>query len=218
MLVTLAVQTKKYYNIYYAKIKRTNGIISAVVLLSLLVNHEVFSMKKLILSVVMLLMLLPSLCWAVEPIITSDSRTFNPLKGIYDLRGNVFVQFPVHDTTLTITGDTTQVYLYNMEVHGQGNITLSFGEMRFNCDQVDVYHSDRTAYVNGNLKFQDEAVNITADSGSYCWKTKLAAFHGNVKVNGKPQNDDIAYNVTTKKIAKQTTQTNTNKATKNPKP
>lgn len=174
-------------------------------------------MKKIILSVVMLLMLLPSLCWAVEPVIKSDSRTFNPIKGIYDLRGNVFVQFPAHDTTLTITGDVTQVYLYNMEVHGQGNIKLSFGEMHFNCDKVDVYHSDRTAYVNGNLKFQDEAVTITADSGSYSWKTKVAAFHGNVKVNGQPQDGDIAYNVMTKEIIQQAAPPKAQQA-KNPKP
>lgn len=171
-------------------------------------------MKKLILSIAMLLMLLPSLCWAVEPIITSDSRTFNPIKGIYDLRGNVFVQFSTHDTTLTITGDETKVHLYNMEVHGQGNIKLSFGDLHFNCDKVDVYHSDRTAYVNGNLNFQDDTVHITADSGSYCWKTKLAAFHGSVKINGELQNGDVTYNIMTKKITKQTAQTNTTKEQK----
>lgn len=174
-------------------------------------------MKKFLLSIVMLLSLLPSLCWAVEPVITSDTRTFNPIKGIYDLRGNVFVQFPTHDTTLTITGDQTTVHLYNMEVHGQGNIKLSFGDMHFNCDKVDVYHSDRTAYVNGSLNFQDEAVNITADSGSYCWKTKLAAFHGNVMVNGQPQEGDIAYHVLTKKITQQVSKPDASKA-KNPKP
>lgn len=97
-------------------------------------------------------MMLPSMCFA-DPVIKSDSRTFNPLTGVYDLQGNVFVQFPAHDTTLTITGDATKVYLYAMEVHGQGNIRLSFGDMSFACDKVDVYHSGRTAYVNGNLVF-----------------------------------------------------------------
>ncbi len=178
-------------------------------------------MKKFILSVVMLLMLLPSLCWAVEHVITSDTRSFNPLKGIYDLHGNVFVQFPAHDTTLTITGDTTQVHLYNMEVHGQGNIKLSFGDMHFNCDKVDVYHSDRTAYVNGSLNFQDDTVKITANSGSYCWKTKIAAFHGSVKVNGQPQDGDVAYNVITKKIISQAAPPSASKSApkaENPKP
>ena len=48
-------------------------------------------MKKLLLVITMLLMLLPSLCFA-DPVIKSDSRTFNPIKGVYDLEGNVFVQ------------------------------------------------------------------------------------------------------------------------------
>ena len=103
-------------------------------------------MKKLLLILTMLVMMLPSMCFA-DPVIKSDSRTFNPLTGVYDLQGNVFVQFPAHDTTLTITGDATKVYLYAMEVHGQGNIRLSFSDMSFACDKVDVYHSGRTAYV-----------------------------------------------------------------------
>lgn len=159
-------------------------------------------MKKYILAFVMVLLMLPSLCLAVEPTIKSDTRTFNPLKGIYDLRGHVFVQFPAHDTLLTITGDNTRVHLYQMEVHGQGNITLSFGDMSFNCDKVDVYHSDRTAYVSGNCNFKDGSTTITADLGSYCWKTKLAAFSGKVKVNGKSYKGDIAYNVITKQFIK----------------
>ena len=150
----------------------------------------------------MVLLMLPSLCLAVEPTIKSDTRTFNPLKGIYDLQGHVFVQFPAHDTLLTITGDNTRVHLYQMEVHGQGNITLSFGEMCFNCDKVDVYHSDRAAYVAGNCNFKDGSTTITADLGSYCWKTKLAAFSGKVKVNGKSHKGDIAYNVITKQFIK----------------
>ena len=157
-------------------------------------------MKKFLLALVMALMMLPSLCFAADPVIKSDIRSFNPLKGIYDLQGHVFVQFPAHDTTLTITGNTTQVYLYKMEVHGQGNITLSFGEMSFKCDKVDVYHSDRTAYVEGKCKFKDGKVSITSDKGSYCWKTKLASFQGNVKVNGKAHKGDVTYNVMTKKF------------------
>lgn len=157
-------------------------------------------MKKLLLAIVMLL--IPSLCFA-DPVITSDSRTFNPMTGVYDLQGNVFVQFPVHDTTLTITGDSTKVYMYAMEVHGNGNIRLSFGDMHFNCDKVDVYHSNRTAYVTGKLHFNDNATTITADSGSYNWSTKVAAFHGNVNVNGTPHDGDIAYNVVEKRIVAQ---------------
>ena len=45
-------------------------------------------MKKLLLILTMLVMMLPSMCFA-DPVIKSDSRTFNPLTGVYDLQGNV---------------------------------------------------------------------------------------------------------------------------------
>ncbi len=160
-------------------------------------------MKKIILTIVMLVCMLPAMCFAADPVITSDSRTFNPMTGVYNLQGNVFVQFPAHDSTLTITGDSTQVYMYSMEVHGQGNIKLSFGDLHFNCDKVDVYHSNSTAYVDGNINFNDGTTTITADSGSYSWKTKVAAFHGNVKVNGAAHDGDVAYNVEQQKIVVQ---------------
>lgn len=156
-------------------------------------------MKKLLILVLILIMI-PVSCLAAEPVIRSDTRTFNPLTGVYDLVGNVYVQFPAHDKMLTITGDKTQVMLYDMEVHGVGNIALSYDQLSFLCDKVDVYHSDRTAYVNGNLHFTHDKTNITADSGSFCWKTKLASFHGNVKVNGAPQPGDVVYNVEEKKF------------------
>lgn len=160
-------------------------------------------MKKILLTICMLLMLIPSVCLAEGPTITSDSRTFDPIRGIYDLRGNVFVQFPAQDTMLTITGDTTQVYLYAAEVHGKDNITLTYGNMNFRCDKVDVYGTESTAYVSGNISFVQGGTSITADSGSFNWRTKLASFSGNVKVNGKPQKDGVTYNVIKSEIVPQ---------------
>lgn len=156
-------------------------------------------MKKVI-ALILMLLILPTFCLAAEPTIRSDSRTFNPLTGVYDLKGNVFVQFPAHDKTLTITGDETKVSLYEMEVHGQGNIYLSYDNLNFYCDKVDVYHSERTAYVTGNLKFNSNNLTITADKGSFSWKTKTAAFSGNVTVNGQKQPGDVIYNVEQEKF------------------
>lgn len=159
-------------------------------------------MKKLLLILTMLVMMLPSMCFA-DPVIKSDSRTFNPLTGVYDLQGNVFVELPTNDSTISITGDTAKVYVYSLQVHSQGNIHLSFDNTNFTCDNVVVYHSNSTAYVNGNLVFNDNSNKITADSGSYCWKTKIAAFHGNVTVNGQPHDGDVAYNVMEKQFTAQ---------------
>lgn len=159
-------------------------------------------MKRLLLILTMLVMMLPSMCFA-DPVIKSDSRTFNPLTGVYDLQGNVFVQLPINDSTISITGDTAKVYVYSLQIHSQGNIHLSLDNTNFTCDNVDVCHTNSTAYVNGNLVFNDNSNKITADSGSYCWKTKIAAFHGNVTVNGQPHDGDVAYNVMEKQITAQ---------------
>lgn len=156
--------------------------------------------EKILLTICMLLMLIPSVCLADGPVITSDSRTFDPIRGIYDLRGNVFVQFPAHDTMLTITGDRTQVYVYAAEVHGQDDITLSYGNMNFRCDKVDVYGTKNIAYVSGNINFLQGGTSITADNGSFSWDTKLATFSGNVKVNGAPHQGGVTYNVISSKI------------------
>lgn len=164
-------------------------------------------MKKILL-IIMLLLTIPSMCLAAEQtssthktkkggevIIQSDTRTFDIMKGIYDLNGNVHVQLPARDKTLTIKGDRTKVHFYAMEVHGSGNILLLYDDLTFNCDTVDVYHKDRTAYVKGNLQFKHGKTKISADSGTFNWKTKLATFTGNVKVNGQSQSGTITYNV-----------------------
>jgi lipopolysaccharide export system protein LptA len=169
-------------------------------------------MKKIFLAILMMF-LLPALCLAGEAtssthktskgnevVIQSDVRTFDIMKGVYDLQGNVFVQFPARDKTLTIKGDRTAVHLYKMEVHGKGNITLIYDELDFKCDTVDVYHKGRTAYVNGNIQFQHGDTNITADKGQFNWKTKLATFEGNVHVNGAPQAGKVTYNIIEKKL------------------
>ncbi len=87
-----------------------------------------------------------------------------------------------------------------MEVHGQGNITLSFEDIDFSCDQVDVYHKQHTALLAGNIHFKAEALDVLSDKASYCWKTKLATFSGNVKVNNEPKPDNTQYNLITKQF------------------
>ena len=157
-------------------------------------------MRKKILSLIIALLLsLPAVCFAaVTPTITSDSRTFNPLTGVYELTGNVFVQFPIKGTDITIVADYAKVQMYQLEVHGNGGIKLNFGDIGFTCDKVDVYGSERTAYMEGSSDFNADGVHITSDSSSYCWKTKLASFSGNVVVNGEAKSGTVYYNIKTR--------------------
>lgn len=169
-------------------------------------------MKKIILSI-LILFLIPVHCLAGngvssthsiskgrELVVQSDSRTFDVLKGIYELNGNVYVNLPLRKKNIIVKGDRASVHIYDLEVHCEGNINLSYGDLNFNCDSVDVYHKGSTAYITGNLQFDDGKTKITADKGKYCWKTKLATFEGNVIVNGENKGNKVTYHIINKII------------------
>lgn len=142
-------------------------------------------------------MLIPATCLAGKFTVASDSREFNIVTGEYNLAGHVIVEFPAQGSTMTITGDKAIVQMYQQELHGNGNITLTWDNLNFNCDIVDVYHTQNTAYLKGNLRFKANGNNITSNTGVYNWNTKVAKFSGNVIVNGSRKSGDVSYSFKT---------------------
>ena len=104
-------------------------------------------MKRIFAILFMLMFLFIPSAFAAQPDISSDSQTFNPFTGVYDLKGHVHVDLGDR----VIDGDAAQVYLYQLEVHAQGNISLTDKPtgIHFDCDSVEVKGNERTAYVNG---------------------------------------------------------------------
>ncbi len=136
--------------------------------------------------------MIPSVCFA-EFTVNSATKNFDILTGDYHLTGNVIVKFPVQNSTMSIKGDQAVVQTWQQELHANGNIKLSWENLNFSCDRVDVYHTDKTAYLSGKLFFKANGNHITADTGTYCWKTKLARFNGNVTVNGVAKPGTVTY-------------------------
>lgn len=132
----------------------------------------------------MLVFFLPTIALA-KPIIKYDRQSFDPLKGIYYLEGNVSVQTGGR----LITADAAQVELYSLQVHAQGNITLTQGNLVFTGDEVNVYGKDKLAVVSGDITFSDGTVSLTATTGNFNWGTKDAVFDGNVLIDA----DDSAF-------------------------
>ena len=155
-------------------------------------------MKRIIFAIFLICVSFFSITFAAEPTVTSDVRTFNPFTGVYNLKGNVHVDLGER----VIDADAAQVFMYKMEVYGQGNIHLfdKKDHISFYCDKVEVFGNKRTAYVVGNMCFKQDDLTILADKGSFNWKTKLAVFSGNVKVNGESKPTDITYNVRSKQF------------------
>ncbi|HIU63626.1 MAG TPA: organic solvent tolerance protein OstA [Candidatus Avacidaminococcus intestinavium] len=166
-------------------------------------------MKKLFIAF-LLIFLVPVSCFA-KPTIKYDKQSFDPLRGIYYLEGNVSV-----DTgSRLITADQAQVELYSLEVHAYGNITLTQDSLVFTGDEVHVYGKNKNAVVTGDIAFSDGTVTINAEQGSFNWGNKDAHFTDNVRINapdsaftGSTQDlpnrrsadgliytDDITYNV-----------------------
>lgn len=134
-----------------------------------------------------------------DVVITSDARHFNPLTGIYDLNGHVYVKFPIHGESMIVEADTAQVKLYSQEVNARGNITLQFGTMTFKCDKTYVPIKERRAEVEGNIYFKHEYTEIKADSAVYNWKSKIATFK-NASYNGRSKKGTLTYDVMKKKL------------------
>ena len=80
-------------------------------------------MKRIFAVLFMLMFLFIPSAFAAQPDISSDSQTFNPFTGVYDLKGHVHVDLGDR----VIDGDAAQVYLYQLEVHAQGNISPALG-------------------------------------------------------------------------------------------
>jgi len=156
-------------------------------------------MKKIFIFLC-LFMFLPTLCLAA-PDIKYNKQHFDPIRGIYNLEGDVSVTVG----SRVISADKAQVEMYSIEVHAQGNIHLQQDDIAFYGDTVDVYGSRKTAEVNGNLSFTQGDTAITSDSGIFNWETKNAVFNGNVNVTtptGNMKANKIVYNIVTHEITK----------------
>lgn len=59
--------------------------------------------------------------------------------------------------------------------------------------------------MTGSCIFVNGSNTISADQGSFNWKTKLASFEGNVKVNGTPKEGKVTYDVLKQSFVEEST-------------
>ena len=77
-------------------------------------------MKRIFAVLFMLMFLFIPSAFAAQPDISSDSQTFNPFTELRFKRARTR-----GFSDRVIDGDAAQVYLYQLEVHAQGNISLT---------------------------------------------------------------------------------------------
>ena len=130
-----------------------------------------------------------------KPIIKADKQSFDPSRGVYSLKGNVYV----YASGRSVTANEATFDPASLQVWADGNVTFKQDGMIITGDTLRVYVSKKTAILSGNIMFKNATLAISATEGEYNWKSKVATFKNNVVVkddSGEPDYfSDFSYNV-----------------------
>ena len=121
-----------------------------------------------------------------KPTVSADTTTFDENTGRYHLTGHVTVIFDNRITQM----DDAQVSPTNLEIWGQGNVSLQKGdELVFTADAVYLEGFAPSATLFGRVNLERPGLVIRAESVTCDWKSGTATFHGHVICieNGREQ-------------------------------
>lgn len=143
-------------------------------------------MRFLMLVAVVLGLLLPQVTpveaggpvFAGKPVIKADKSRYDFEKGLYELNGNVYIEFRGQK----ITAGQARASLGTMEIWGGGGVTFAFEDMFVTADSVRVISLQSRALIIGRVVFTRADLTIRADSADLNWDKGLARFDGNVKL------------------------------------
>ncbi|MBR4903143.1 MAG: hypothetical protein IKZ53_00560 [Selenomonadaceae bacterium] len=138
--------------------------------------------------------------FAEMPEISAGETYFDISKGVYVLKGNVYVATNNHGFRATITADEAQVSVVKQKCWATGNVKLAQENIIFSCDRAYLQWQTRTAEVTGNVKFKNKkSVAINSDTAIFNWKEKIVDFYGKVTLNGE-EFQHVKYNIVEDRI------------------
>lgn len=118
-----------------------------------------------------------------EPLITGPSgraAVSDPPSPANDTKANEGTGPGVEpeDGRYHVEADVTEGYMSGEEqvLHGIGNVLITHGETKINCDEAWSYEKEGNAVLKGNVRMVNEKENyvLTSQYGEYFEKTKLA--------------------------------------------
>jgi len=130
----------------------------------------------------------------------ADKQYFDIETGHYVISGNIVINLE----NGYISGEKAQVKLSTLEFWGTGGWLLKQYDVTFKGETAYVVFGKDIAMIEGGADFQRTNLQISSDRVDYNWKTKIAAFKGNVKV-AQPglatvSSDTVKYNVQSKEF------------------
>ena len=157
------------------------------------VGKDVIILKtKVLLFYLMLTIFSMTTVFAAAPSITADKQYFDVSSGLHVQSGNVHIE---HNGRVVTAGEAKTNLI---EIWGSGGVTFTQDNIYFSGNSVYVYFPSHSAQIEDKVSFSRPGVQITADRVEFNWKTKVAAFNGNVQItqNGNSWTaDSISYNV-----------------------
>jgi len=148
---------------------------------------------------ILVVMLSSSLAWASVPDVSADRTYYDINTGFYMLEGNVVV----HVKNVEIQAPAARVSLATMEVYAEGGIYVFHGGTSFSGDSVYINGRERHAYIDGNIRMEDNGMTITGSRADFNWRTKDVVLSDVTITDGSGQRyaAKAVYNVRSKSLS-----------------
>lgn len=124
--------------------------------------------------------------FAEMPEISADETYFDIFKGVYVLKGNVYVAANNHGFKAVVTADEATVSVINQKCWAEGNVKLAQEDIIFSCERAYLQWQTKTATVTGKVKFENKkSVAIDSDTAIFNWQEKVVDFYGKVTLKAE---------------------------------
>lgn len=121
--------------------------------------------------------------FAEMPEISAGETYFDIFKGVYVLKGNVYVSANNHGFKAVVTADEALVSVAKQKCWAEGNVKLTQENIIFSCDRAYMQWATKTAEVTGKVNFENKkSVTISSDTAVFNWQEKIVDFYGKVTV------------------------------------
>lgn len=119
--------------------------------------------------------------FAEMPEISAGETYFDIFKGVYVLKGNVYVSANNHGFKAVVTADEALVSVAKQKCWATGNVKLTQEDITFSCERAYMQWQTKTAEVTGKVKFENKkSVSIDSDTAIFNWEEKVVDFYGKI--------------------------------------